>query len=132
MNFNVNSLCCLAMERQEFTDLIGSVILSLVLGLFERLCLMERFKVKEKEPILMVVGEDDYNLEAETHLMCVVSPHFSCCSLHETDGVIRVPADNTPLVCMEDTYHTPLEFCYQSLSYHQQCRDVVAGCDTSG
>ncbi len=83
--------------------------------------------MKEKEPILMVVGEDDYNLEAETHLMCVVSPHFSCCSLHETDGAIRVPADNTPLVCMEDTYHTPLEFCYQSLSYHQQCRDVVAG-----
>jgi hypothetical protein len=27
------------------------------------------------------------------------------------------PADNTPLVCMEDTYHTPLGFRCQNLLY---------------
>ena len=46
LNFNVNSLCCLAMERREFTDLILSVILSVVLVLFEKwLSLRERSQV---------------------------------------------------------------------------------------
>ena len=39
------------------------------------------------------------------------------------------PADSIPLIHMEGTYHTPLEFHYQSLSYHQPHCDVVVGRD---